>query len=232
MIAQEADNFAQRTCFNRIQTGCRFVQANHFRRGTHRTGDFQPALLTVRHFPCQPVGTIHQFHHFQPVKCAVQRLIFRTAITRRIEHTGNQVAVGLHVLSDQQIFNHRHFTKQPDILKGTRQPGAVNQVCTAEHFVENTFAQLRWFYPVIRLKFLPEHLDYIGRPAARIEQNIAAGRFIKTCQAIKYRGFSCAVRADQRGNRSAFHRKIHIVQRLNAAEMHAQMLDTQDVVIR
>ena len=40
------------------------------------------------------------------------------------------------MLGHQQIFNHRHLTKQPDILEGPRQPRPVNQTVLRIKFDE------------------------------------------------------------------------------------------------
>ena len=69
----------------------------------------QPTLLTVGHFPCQSVSALHQPHHFQPIKCAIQCVTFCPSIGRSIQHACNQIAVNLHMLGNQQIFHHRHF---------------------------------------------------------------------------------------------------------------------------
>ena len=67
------------------------------------------------------------------------------------------------MLCDQQIFHDRHLAKQTDILEGARQPGAVDQVGSAKHFIEQTLPELRGVNPVTRLKFLHEYLNDVGR---------------------------------------------------------------------
>jgi hypothetical protein len=73
------------------------------------------------------------------------------------------------MLRDQQVFHDRHLAKKTDILKRARQPGAVDQMRSAEHFVEKTLPELRGVNPVARLEFLPEHLNNVGRFMAGIK---------------------------------------------------------------
>ncbi len=80
-----------------------------------------------------------------------------------------------------------------------------------KHLVEQTLAKLRRVDPVPRLEFLPEDLDDVGGFTPGVEQNIAPGGFIKSGQAVEYRGFSRAVRPDKGGDRAALHLEINVV---------------------
>jgi hypothetical protein len=63
-----------------------------------------------------------------------------------------------------------------------------------------------------------------------VEFDGAAGGAVKAGQAVEHRGFAGAVGADQRGDRVAFDRQIHVAERLDAAKVHHQMLNLQDCV--
>src|SRR5471030_2213133 len=98
----------------------------------------------------------------------------------------------------------------------------------AEHFIKYPPSPLRRMQPILTTEFLSQYLDNIHGPLPAIEHNATAGGFIEARQAIEYRGFARAVRPDQRGDRTAFHFKINIVERFNAAELHHQMLDLEN----
>jgi hypothetical protein len=54
------------------------------------------------------------------------------------------------------------------------------------------------------LKRLAQQLDHVGLLAPGVEQDLAAGGFVKAGQAVEHRGFAGAVRADQGEDRAAF----------------------------
>ena len=115
------------------------------------------------------------------------------------------------MLRDQQVFHDRHLAKKTDVLKRARQPGTVDQVGSAEHFVEKTLPELRGVNPVAGLEFLPEDLNNIGRFMAGIKQNVAAGGSVEPRQAVKHGCFSRPVGANQGGNGAALHVQVDVV---------------------
>ena len=111
LLAQKANNPAQRLGFHRVEAGGRLVQTDHLRTGAHGAGDLQPPLLSVGEGPRQTVGAVHHLHHLQPVKSAIQRLTLRLPIPTGIEDPGQQMAVDLGMLGHQQVLDHRHLAE-------------------------------------------------------------------------------------------------------------------------
>ncbi|MNR36222.1 hypothetical protein D3C85_1541200 [compost metagenome] len=66
----------------------------------------------------------------------IERIAFSLAIALGVEDTGQHVAVNPHVLGHQQVFQHRHFLEQANVLESPRQTGTVHQVGAAECLVE------------------------------------------------------------------------------------------------
>ena len=125
VVAQKTDNAAELVRFHRVQACGRFIKADHLRTSTHCPGDFEASLLTVRHFPREAIGAVHQVHHFQPVKCTIEGITFRPTIGGGVEHTGKEIAIYTHMLCNQQVFDDRHLAKQADILERARKTRAV-----------------------------------------------------------------------------------------------------------
>ena len=94
----------------------------------------------------------------------------------------------------------------------------------AKHLIEKALPQLCRVNPVVRLEFLPEYLNDVGRSVACVKQNVPAGRFIEAGQAVKDGGFASAVWADKGGNRTALHVEIDVIKRLDPTKMHHQVL--------
>ena len=82
-----------------------------------------------------------------------------------------------------------------------------------------------------RMKLLSQYLNHVGDPRTGMQPDRPAGCPIKPGQTVKHRGFPRAIRANQRGNRPSFDLKIDIIERFNAAKMHHQMLNLQNIVI-
>lgn len=114
------------------------------------------------------VGQIQQANAFQPHGTELLCLRFCTPETRRFQQTGKHAAFQMLMLRYQQVFNHRHFTKQTHMLEGADHAHAGNLL--SRQPLQMAIAQ----------------------------HDGAARRTVKTGQAVKYRGFTCAVWPDQR----------------------------------
>ncbi|SQI29619.1 Uncharacterised protein [Serratia plymuthica] len=101
------------------------------------------------------------------------------------------------MLGDQQVLDHRHFAEQPHMLESAHHAHAGNRLT--------------------RQPFQMAIAQFDGAASGAVE----AG------QAVKHRGFSRAVRADQRNNFAFVQLKRHVIHRQQAAETHRQPFNFQ-----
>ncbi|MCY1366341.1 hypothetical protein D9M69_532330 [compost metagenome] len=135
------------------------------------------------------------------------------------------------MLGHQQVFHHRHFLEQADVLEGARQARAVHQVGAAEHLVVQAAGELRRVDEVGRVEGLAQHLDDVRGGATGVEVDAPAGGLVEAGQAVEHGGLAGAVGADQRGDGAALDLQADVVERLDATEVHHQVLDAEDVFV-
>ena len=157
--------------------------------------------------------------------------VFGGRIGGQPENSERRVARRQHqpvVLGDQQVFQHRHAGKQPDVLEGAGNARLLGdeEIRHALELVERAALKRDAARAAIGERFQ-------RAPCRRVtmaQAEAAFARFVETGDAIEHRGFASAVRSDQRGDIALLRLERQVVNRDQAAEAHGQMLDTkQDV---
>ena len=121
--ADREQELAQRGAFARVQSGCRLVETEQGRFGTHRTRDFEPALIAVRQITRGVVGALQQSNAIEPASGQIDRLLFGRAPGWHADQPEKGQARSAHqrvVLRHHQVFERGHAGKQPDVLEGAR----------------------------------------------------------------------------------------------------------------
>jgi hypothetical protein len=99
------------------------------------------------------------------------------------------------VQADQHVFGRRHFAEQLHVLEGARDAAQRD----------------------LRRRAAGDGLAG--------EDDAAGGRLVDAGQDVHHRALAGAVRADQAVHRAARHVQVDLVQRLQAAELHQDLLD-------
>ncbi|MNH22936.1 hypothetical protein D3C79_828120 [compost metagenome] len=135
------------------------------------------------------------------------------------------------MLGHQQVLYHRHFLEQANVLERPRQAGAVHQVRTTEHLVVHAIGKARRRDEVRRLEALAEQLDDVGVAAAHVEFDTPAAGLVEAGQAVEHGGLARAVGADQGEDLVTPHLEADIAERLDAAELHHQVVDRENDIV-
>src|ERR1700704_1155223 len=180
--ADREQQFAQCGALARIQSGGGLIEAQQCGLGAHRARDFETALIAVRQVAGGIVGAIEQADAVEPERCLIDRALLGGTPGRRADQPEKSQAGGQHqriVLRDHQVFQRGHAGKQPDVLEGARDFRLLGN-------------------PEIVQPLEPDFLTAImGQPHG------AAGRLVKTGDAVEYGGLAGAVWSDQRGDLAA-----------------------------
>src|SRR5215468_1459815 len=212
----------------RIEAGGRLVEAKQHRVRAHGARDLQPALAAIGQFAGRIVGTVGKGGAVQPVARLVDRGALRPRVgaqSERAEHgKSGRPHQGI-VLGDQEILQHGHALEQADVLKRARDARPVRH-----QIVGHAFEQKQHAVPA------PDAARAaLGQGAQRfphggiteLQRDASLGRLVETGDAVEHRRLAGAVGTDQRGDVSTSRREREIVDRHQAAEAHAEMLDAQ-----
>ncbi|MDT4859147.1 hypothetical protein FQZ97_936460 [compost metagenome] len=184
--------------------------------------------MAVGEFTGQAIGVLHQVHDFKPVEGRIQQLAFSAAVTGGVQNPRDQIAIGQGVLSDQEVFQHGHFLEQANVLESPGQARTIYLMGSAEHLVPKPGAEPCRIDEVLRSELFPEHFDHVCSLALSIEQDLSARRLVEPGKAVEDRGLAGSVRSDQSRNRVALNAEINVVERLDAAEVHHQLVDREN----
>ena len=119
-VADGEQQFVEFGALARIEAGRRLVEAEQHRIGAHGAGDFEPPLRAIGQFAGRIVGALDQADAVEPRARLVDRRALGGRVGGKAEHAEERIAGGEHqpvVLGDQQILQHRHAGKQPDVLE-------------------------------------------------------------------------------------------------------------------
>ncbi len=161
----------------------------------------------------------------------VDRRVFGNGVRRKTENPKKRVARRQHqpvVLGDQQIFQHRHAGKQPDVLEGAGHASLLGdeKFRQALELVEGAVRAREAALATVgqRFQFIPD-----GRIAvAKADASLA--RLVEPGDAIEHGSLAGAVRPDQRGDIALPRLKRQVIYRDQPAKAHGQVLDAEQNV--
>ncbi len=107
--------------FARVEAGGRLVEAQQHRVGAHGAGDLQAALVAVGQRAGRIVGAVRQLDAIEPIAGDVDRRRLGLLVARRADEAEQRPSRCAHqriVLRDDEVLEHRHAGKQPDVLEG------------------------------------------------------------------------------------------------------------------
>ena len=155
--------------------------------------DLQAALGTIRQAARLMVRQVLHVKDRQQLKRLLVRLGLATPVRRRAQDARER-GVGLGVMqSDLDVLLHRHGVEQADVLERAGDAHAVDLV------------------------------DGLAARIVAVEQNGAAGGSVHLSEQIEHRGLTRSVGTDESGNLGLANGEVEVVDRLEAAEIDAQV---------
>ena len=129
------------------------------------------------------------------------------------------------MLGDQQILQHGHAGKQPDVLERAGDARLLRDQKIG-HALEQKKRAVGSHHAA--LAAVGQGIERVPhRGIAALQRDAALGRLVEAGDAVEHGGLAGAVRPDQRGDGAALDVEGQIVDGDEAAEAHGQMLDAE-----
>ena len=190
----------------RVEAGGRFVETQQHGLGAHGAGDFEAPLGAIGQVARRIVGAVDEPDLLQPVRRQFDGLLVGFPVDAGAEDAAHRIARGPHqsvVLRHHKVLENRHAGKQPDVLKG---PGNMGALRNAEiiHPLEQKFIT-----------------------AIMLQDDAAFGRLVEAGDAVEHRGLAGTVGADQRRDIIALGLEREIADGCQSAKTHRQVFDPE-----
>src|SRR5688572_4452708 len=201
VVADAADQLAEREALRRIHAGCRLVQSEELRLGGQGARDLQPALIAVREAAGGVIGARADADVVEQFQGALFDGFFfleGLAIAQdRAQHPG----MGARVAPDHYVLERRQVHEQADVLERAADAGGGD---------------------LVRLE---------AGEAAAVEAEAAAVGLVDAGEHVEQRGLARAVRADEAVDLTFANRERDLTQRLDAAEAFRNAIPRKEVYV-
>jgi hypothetical protein len=197
VFANPANEIAEHMDLFVVEAASRLIEQKDLRLGGQRPGQFDAFLRAERQAGHDDVGDGAEVEILQDFVDARIQRRLATAHPGQPQRVADDVAVGAAMGADPHVVAHRQVGEQRHVLEGAADADFGNAVRRA---LEDALA---------------------------LHQNIARARLIEPAETIEQRGLAGAIRPDQAEDLSLDHVERHAVQRDNAAEHDADVVNRE-----